>query len=107
MVKSDKLINNIIKGHYSSELLSIIFDMNPDGIALTRLSDGELIYCNQAYLDQIGYSREEVLGNKTQKLNLYVNSDDRQAYVNKILEKKLLSAINDFQKSINVLLYIQ
>jgi PAS domain S-box-containing protein len=94
MVKSDKLINNIIKGHYSSELLSIIFDMNPDGIALTRLSDGELIYCNQAYLDQIGYSREEVLGNKTQKLNLYVNSDDRQAYVNKILEKK---SINNFE----------
>ena len=94
MIKSNKLINNIVEGYHSPELLSIIFDMNPDAIALTRLSDGELIYCNQAYLNQIGYSREEVIGNKSQELNLYINSDDRQAYVNEILEKK---SINNFE----------
>ena len=94
MVKFNKLINDIVEGFHSSELLSIIFDMNPDAIALTRLSDGELIYCNPAYLNQIGYSREEVIGFKSQELNLYVNSDDRQAYVNEILEKK---SINNFE----------
>ena len=92
------MINNIVEGYHSPELLSIIFDMNPDAIALNRLSDGELIYCNQAYLNQIGYSREEVIGNKSQELNLYINSD-HPAYVNEILEKK---SINNFELRIKL-----
>jgi len=37
----------------SSEMLSTIYDLNPDAISLTRVSDGEIIDCNQAYLNQV------------------------------------------------------
>ena len=63
----------------SSEMLSTIYDMSPDAIALTRASDGKIINCNQEYLNQIGYSREEVIGQTSLELKLF-NSDQRQAF---------------------------
>jgi PAS domain S-box-containing protein len=43
-------------------MLSTIFEMNSDAIAITRVSDGEIIDCNQEYLNQTGYCRDEVIG---------------------------------------------
>jgi PAS domain S-box-containing protein len=70
----------------SSEMLSTIYDMNPDAIALTRASDGKIINCNQEYLNQIGYSLEEVIGRTSLELKLF-SLDQRQAYVDEIRKK--------------------
>lgn len=67
-------------------MLSTIYDMNPDAIALTRASDGKIINCNQEYLNQIGYSREEVIGWTSLELKLF-SLDQRQAYVDEIRKK--------------------
>jgi PAS domain S-box-containing protein len=69
-----------------SEMLSSIFNLNPDAIALTRASDGKFIDCNQRFLNQIGYSREEVIGHTSLELNLY-DHEDRQRYIDKIPKK--------------------
>ncbi len=66
-----------------SEMVSTIFELNPDAIVLTALSDSEIIDCNQEYLNQIGYSRDEVIGHTSLELNL-LTSEERKAYVNKI-----------------------
>lgn len=55
----------------TSELLSSIYNLNTDAIAITRISDGRVIDCNPAFLDQIGYSREEVVGCSSLELDLY------------------------------------
>ena len=73
--------------HQSSEILSSIFELNPDAIALTRASDGEFIDCNQEFLNQIGYNREEVIGRTSLELNLY-NQEERERYVNEIRRKE-------------------
>ena len=52
-------------------MLSIIFKINHDAIVLTRMADGEIINCNQEFLNQIGYLREEVIGHTSLELNLY------------------------------------
>ena len=76
LVKSTKITNKVDEElRQSSEMLSTIFDLNPDAIVLTRVHDGKIIDCNQEYLNQIGYSREEVIGNTTLDLKLY-NSED-------------------------------
>jgi PAS domain S-box-containing protein len=88
MVNSDIITNKKdLKIHKSSEILSTIFDISPDAIALTRVSDGKFIDCNQEYLNQIGYSQEEVIGHTSEELNLYVD-ENRQKYANEILIKK-------------------
>ena len=66
-----------------SEMLSSIFNLNPDAIVLTRASDGKFIDCNQGFLNQIGYSREEVIGHTSLELNLY-DHEDRQRYIDEI-----------------------
>ena len=51
----------------SSKLLSTLYELNPDAIVLTTVSDSRIIDCNQEYLNQIGYSREEVIGHTSQR----------------------------------------
>ncbi len=71
-------------------MLSAIFDLNPDAIVLSRSSDGKIINCNQEFLDQIGYSRDEVIGHTSLELNLF-SLEARQSYVDKIRENNILS----------------
>ena len=66
-----------------SDMLSSVFNLNPDAIALTVASDGKFIDCNQEFLNQIGYSREEVIGSTSLELNLY-GPHERRAYVDQI-----------------------
>ncbi len=87
LVKSTKMANKVDEElNQSSEMLSIIFDLNPDAIVLTRVKDGKIVDCNQEYLNQIGYSRKEVIGNTTLDLNLY-SSKVRQAYLEELKER--------------------
>ena len=62
MVKYDKIITKTDEKLYqSAEMVSTIFDLNPDAIVLTRVYDGKIIDCNQEYLKQIGYSEMKSL----------------------------------------------
>jgi PAS domain S-box-containing protein len=71
------------KNGQSSEMLSTIFEMNPDAIVLTRVSDGVIIDCNPEFLNQIGYDRDEVIGRTSLELNLF-DSKEREAYWDEI-----------------------
>ena len=91
MVKSYEMVNEVDEElHQSSEMLSTIFALNPDAIALTKVSDGEFIDCNQEFLNQIGYSREEVIGHTSLELNLH-SFKKRQRYIDEIRRTKTLS----------------
>jgi PAS domain S-box-containing protein len=74
-------------------MVSTIFELSPDAISLTKVSDGEIIDCNLEYLNQIGYSREEVIGHTSLELELF-NFDERQVFVNEIRKKQ---AISDYE----------
>ena len=91
MVKTNEIIHNIAKESTKSlEMLLDIFELNPDAISLTRVSDGKIIDCNQSYLNQIGYFRDEVIGHTSLELNLF-SPKEREAYVNNIQRKKTLT----------------
>ena len=81
--------NELIK---SSKLLSTIYDLNPDAIVLTSVSDSKIIDCNQEYLNQIGYTRSEVIGHTSEELNL-INKLTRQTYIDETRGNKKVSNI--------------
>ena len=56
----------------------------PDGISITRLSDGRILEVNDCFVDELGFSREEIIGKTTLELNLWVNPEDRIKYINSI-----------------------
>ncbi len=57
------------------------FQTSLDSININRLSDGSYIECNQAFLDSVGYSRDEVIGKTSVELNIWANPRDRQKLV--------------------------
>jgi diguanylate cyclase (GGDEF)-like protein/PAS domain S-box-containing protein len=61
----------------SEERYHRIFEMSSDGISITRLSDGMIVDCNQAYLDFVGLQRHEAAGKTTPELKVWVDPDDR------------------------------
>ena len=68
---------------YFSEMTSAIFALSPDGIVLSRVSDNKIIYFNQEFLNQIGYSSEEVKEHTPQDLNLW-DYDECDSYLNNV-----------------------
>ena len=63
-----------------SKMLSTIYELNPDAIVITTLSDSKIIDCNQEYLNQIGYTREEIIGRTSLELNL-ISTDTHKDYI--------------------------
>jgi diguanylate cyclase (GGDEF)-like protein/PAS domain S-box-containing protein len=53
------------------------FQTSLDSININRLSDGCYIDCNQAFLDVIGYTRDEVIGRTSTELGIWANPRDR------------------------------
>jgi len=73
-----------------SKMLSTIYELNPDAIVLTTLSESKIIDCNQEYLNQIGYTREETIGHTSLELNL-LSPDTRKDYIDKTRENNKVS----------------
>jgi diguanylate cyclase (GGDEF)-like protein/PAS domain S-box-containing protein len=62
-----------------------IFETSTDLITIARVADAVYVDANQAALDGLGYSREEMLGNTGAKLGIWVNLDQRQRILDRIL----------------------
>ncbi|MCX6280403.1 MAG: ATP-binding protein [Bacteroidetes bacterium] len=71
----------------SRERFVSIFNMSPDAIAITRLSDSEIIECNSAFLTISGYSKEEATGKADVGIAIWNNSSDREYFSSNLREK--------------------
>ncbi|MGA3263476.1 MAG: PAS domain S-box protein [Terracidiphilus sp.] len=65
----------------SEERYRATFQMSIDAININRLSDGVFVDVNDAFLDFVGYRREEVIGRTSEDLNFWVDRDARQKMV--------------------------
>jgi PAS domain S-box-containing protein/putative nucleotidyltransferase with HDIG domain len=61
----------------SDKKFEAIFQCSPDVITITDLSDGSLLDVNDSFLQLTGYSRDEVIGSSTKKLNIWGNMKER------------------------------
>ncbi|MEB3734804.1 PAS domain S-box protein [Halopseudomonas pachastrellae] len=65
----------------SEQKFSRAFPRLPDGLLITRSSDGMLLDVNDGFCLITGYSRERALGQSTQALQIWRNADDRKRMV--------------------------
>ncbi len=58
-----------------------VFHASPVGIALGRDFDGRILDANDAWLQVLGYSREDMIGSTISELGLYVHPEQREQIV--------------------------
>lgn len=61
-----------------------IFDTNPSAIGLATLEEGEFTEVNAAFLDLLGYERDEVIGATVEKLHVWARPDQRDQIVDRL-----------------------
>jgi len=64
-----------------------ILEAAPDAMCLTTLSDGRYLEVNSEFYRRTGYTPVETIGFTSMDLNLYVNPEDRQRFID-ILQSK-------------------
>lgn len=65
----------------SEARFSKVFQASPVGINIFRLSDNCSVNANDAFLDTIGYALEEVIGRSGAELNLFVDPNVRDVWM--------------------------
>ncbi len=78
----------------SEERFSTFFRTSPVGTSITRLSDGQFVDINDAFLRLFGYTREEVIGQDPLKLGMWANPEDRAMLVEVMREQ---GSLKDFE----------
>ena len=63
------------------------FHSNPSRMVITRRKDGLVVDANEAFLNEAGYSRDELVGQSTLDLDLWDNLADRDRLVEVISEQ--------------------
>jgi diguanylate cyclase (GGDEF)-like protein/PAS domain S-box-containing protein len=71
-----------------------VFQTSIDPLCITRLSDGEFIDVNRAFLEVTGFARDEVIGHSTLGLGIWADQHDRQIAVRALQEN---SAFRDIR----------
>ena len=62
----------------------LAFQTSPDGISLTRASDGQLVDTNQGFTDLTGWTHDEAIGRTTADLQLWADQAVREAMANSL-----------------------
>lgn len=58
-----------------------VFNMSPALIAISTLENGQHYAVNQAWLDTLGFERDEVIGRTVKDLGVWPTMEDRQAFI--------------------------
>jgi PAS domain S-box-containing protein len=78
----------------SEERLAKAFHATPDAIVISRMSDGLILEANEGWRKLFGHDPQEVIGQTSIGLGIYVNPEDRQEIIIRLQEKGFL---HDFQ----------
>ncbi|NLW90562.1 MAG: PAS domain S-box protein [Syntrophomonadaceae bacterium] len=70
----------------SEQKFSKIFDCNPELISISTLKEGRYVDVNDAFVENTGYKREEVIGRTVEDLDIWVNLDLRAQIIEQIRE---------------------
>lgn len=66
------------------------FNLHPDALSITRVSDGEIVEVNKGYLELIGCDKDEVLGKTSREFDVWDNPKDRRKLFDIILTNKIV-----------------
>jgi diguanylate cyclase (GGDEF)-like protein/PAS domain S-box-containing protein len=94
---------SLSEAHYRT-----VFQTSFDCIGISRLSDGKYIDVNKAYLDLMGYERDEVVGLTSVELGMWADPNDRQRWAEVLRENaSFRDAKTQFRKRNGEIFWVQ
>jgi PAS domain S-box-containing protein len=78
---------------------SSIFRQAPMPLTLVRIETGEFIDVNDCWLDQFGFTREEIIGRTSIEMNMWIDVEDRQFIFKQIRETGAVSRLEVKQRT--------
>jgi PAS domain S-box-containing protein len=88
------ICKNLSAEQESKQRFERLFRCNPSLMALSSLPDRRIVDVNDAFLKALGYSREEVIGNTSADLALFVHPERQAALADRILAE---GRVGDFE----------
>jgi PAS domain S-box-containing protein len=61
-----------------------VFDLSPDAVVISMVDNGTILDVNETFIENLGYSRAEVIGKSTLDLGIWVNPEIRAELVDLI-----------------------
>ena len=80
--KSERLLQK------SEERFTKIFHANPGAVVISRVSNGQYLEINQAWIDIFGYSRDELIGRTSTELGVWVDPTERGRFVQMLMKDR-------------------
>jgi PAS domain S-box-containing protein len=77
----------------SEEKFSTAFQSNSAMMAISHYDDGKYVDVNNAFLEVLGYTREEVIGKTGRELGLYLDPDSRKEILDQLERNKTINKI--------------
>lgn len=77
----------------SEEKFKTVFMTSPDAVSVSRIEDGVYVDVNRGFELITGYTRDEVIGESSAKLNIWVNIKDRELIVSELKENGICNNI--------------
>jgi diguanylate cyclase (GGDEF)-like protein/PAS domain S-box-containing protein len=71
-------------------IFSKAFKACPEAISIASMEDGRYLEVNDVFLKKTGFQREEVIGHTSTELNVWIDINDRQQYVEELSSKGFL-----------------
>ncbi|CAG0984592.1 two-component system, NarL family, sensor histidine kinase EvgS [Burkholderiales bacterium] len=75
---------------HSSERFIKVFQASPVPISISRLADGYYLDVNDAFVEQFGWTRAEILGRTSVEIGIWPNAEERARWVEAIRRTKRL-----------------
>jgi len=74
----------------SEKMFSTIFELSPNGLAITSIEDGKMYEVNQSAINILGYTKNELLATSSPSVNIWKSKEGRNKILKKLLEKRSL-----------------
>ena len=88
------LCKNLSDEQEAKQRFERLFNNNPCSLALTTLPERVFVEVNDAFLKTLGYAREEVIGNTSSGLHVFVNEGQQAELTRQLADE---GRINDFE----------
>jgi PAS domain S-box-containing protein len=101
-----RLIKDELEIRELKEKFGVAFQMSPVSITISSMADNRFIDVNDAFLKDMEYNREEVIGRTARELNIWNNESERQWVINEIAEKeRIFGKVISFRTKTGNVLY--